>query len=45
LFGALMAVGLLGVPFAAYHSAALALVVGGIALARREPAWALVGQA
>jgi len=34
LFGALMAVGLLGEPFALYHVAALALVVGGIALAQ-----------
>ena len=38
LFGALMAVGLLGEPFAAYHIAALALVIGGIALAQRSPA-------
>ena len=30
-FGALMAVGLLGEPFAAYHVVALALVVGGVA--------------
>jgi drug/metabolite transporter (DMT)-like permease len=34
-FGALMAVVLLGEPFAAYHVAALALVVGGIAIAQR----------
>jgi drug/metabolite transporter (DMT)-like permease len=38
VFGALMAVGLLGEPFAAYHVAALALVVGGIAIAQRAPA-------
>jgi drug/metabolite transporter (DMT)-like permease len=38
LFGALMAVGLLGEPFAPYHAAALGLVVGGIALAQRKPA-------
>jgi drug/metabolite transporter (DMT)-like permease len=37
VFGALMAVGLLGEPFAAYHVAALALVVGGIAIAQRGP--------
>ncbi len=36
-FGALMAVVLLGEPFAAYHVAALALVVGGIAVAQRGP--------
>jgi drug/metabolite transporter (DMT)-like permease len=36
LFGALMAVGLLGEPFAAYHVAALGLVVGGIMLAQRN---------
>ena len=35
LFGSLMAVGLLGEPFAPYHVVALALVVGGIALAQR----------
>ena len=35
LFGALMAVGLLGEPFAAYHVLALVLVVGGIAIAQR----------
>ncbi len=34
-FGALMAVVLLGEPFAAYHVVALALVVGGIAIAQR----------
>ncbi len=38
LFGALMAIGLLGEPFAAYHLLALALVVGGIAIAQRAPA-------
>ncbi len=36
-FGALMAVALLGEPFAYYHVAALALVVGGIAVAQRQP--------
>ncbi len=36
-FGALMAVVLLGEPFAAYHVVALALVVGGIAVAQRGP--------
>lgn len=36
-FGALMAVVLLGEPFAAYHVVALALVVGGIAVAQRSP--------
>ena len=35
VFGAIMAVVLLGEPFAAYHVIALALVVGGIALAQR----------
>ena len=35
VFGALMAVVLLGEPFALYHVAALALVVGGIAVAQR----------
>jgi drug/metabolite transporter (DMT)-like permease len=38
LFGALMAILLLGEPFAAYHLFALALVVGGIAIAQRAPA-------
>lgn len=38
VFGALMAVLLLGEPFAAYHVAALGLVVGGIAVAQRGPA-------
>ena len=37
-FGALMAVVLLGEPFAAYHVVALVLVVGGIAIAQRGPA-------
>jgi drug/metabolite transporter (DMT)-like permease len=37
LFGALMAVGLLGEPFAPYHAVALCLVVGGIALAQASP--------
>jgi drug/metabolite transporter (DMT)-like permease len=36
-FGARMAVVLLGEPFAAYRVAALALVVGGIAIAERRP--------
>jgi drug/metabolite transporter (DMT)-like permease len=35
-FGALMAVVLLGEPFAFYHVAALGLVVGGIAIAQRR---------
>jgi drug/metabolite transporter (DMT)-like permease len=35
VFGALMAVALLGEPFASYHVVALALVVGGIAIAQR----------
>jgi drug/metabolite transporter (DMT)-like permease len=35
IFGALMAVGFLGEPLAAYHLVALALVIGGIALAQR----------
>jgi drug/metabolite transporter (DMT)-like permease len=34
-FGALMAVVLLGEPFATYHVVALALVVGGITIAQR----------
>jgi drug/metabolite transporter (DMT)-like permease len=34
IFGALMAVGLLGEPLAAYHVVALALVVGGIVAAQ-----------
>jgi drug/metabolite transporter (DMT)-like permease len=38
LFGALMAVVLLGEPFAAYHVVALALIVGGIAVAQFGPA-------
>jgi hypothetical protein len=32
-----MAVGLLGVPFAAYHVVASALAVGGVAVAQRAP--------
>jgi drug/metabolite transporter (DMT)-like permease len=36
-FGAPMAVVLLGEPFAAYHVAALALVVGRNAVAQRRP--------
>ncbi len=35
VFGAIMAVALLGEPFAAYHVVALVLVVGGIAIAQR----------
>ncbi len=35
VFGAIMAVGLLGEPFAAYHVVALALVIGGIAVAQK----------
>ena len=42
-FGALMAVVLLGEPFAAYHVVALALVVGGIAIAQRAPRQRLAG--
>ena len=42
-FGALMAVGLLGEPFAAYHVDALALVVGGVAIAQRAPRQRLAG--
>jgi drug/metabolite transporter (DMT)-like permease len=38
IFGAFLAVGLLGEPLAAYHLVALALVVGGIVLAQRGPA-------
>jgi drug/metabolite transporter (DMT)-like permease len=38
VFGALMAVGLLGEPLAPYHFVALALVIGGIALAQRGAA-------
>ena len=34
-FGAIMAVVILGEPFAAYHVVALILVVGGIAIAQR----------
>jgi drug/metabolite transporter (DMT)-like permease len=42
-FGALMAVGLLGEPFAAYHVVALVLVVGGVAIAQRAPRQRLAG--
>ncbi len=35
VFGAIMAVAILGEPFAAYHVVALLLVVGGIAIAQR----------
>jgi drug/metabolite transporter (DMT)-like permease len=42
-FGALMAVVLLGEPFAAYHVFALALVVGGVAIAQRAPRQRLAG--
>ena len=35
VFGAIMAVGILGEPFAVYHVLALLLVVGGIAIAQR----------
>ncbi len=43
VFGALMAVVLLGEPFAAYHVVALALVVGGVAVAQRAPRQRLAG--
>ena len=36
VFGAIMAVAILGEPFAAYHVLALVLVVGGIAIAQRS---------
>jgi drug/metabolite transporter (DMT)-like permease len=36
IFGALLAVALLGEPLAAYHFTAMALVMGGIALAQRK---------
>jgi drug/metabolite transporter (DMT)-like permease len=42
-FGALMAVVLLGEPFAVYHVVALALVVGGVAIAQRAPRQRLAG--
>ena len=42
-FGALMAVVLLGELFAAYHVVALALVVGGVAIAQRAPRQRLAG--
>ena len=38
VFGAMMAVVLLGEPLAAYHVVALALVVGGIAIAQKRAA-------
>jgi drug/metabolite transporter (DMT)-like permease len=38
IFGAFLAVALLGEPLAAYHLVALALVIGGIVLAQRGPA-------
>jgi drug/metabolite transporter (DMT)-like permease len=38
IFGAFLAVALLGEPLAAYHLIALALVIGGIVLAQRGPA-------
>jgi drug/metabolite transporter (DMT)-like permease len=37
LFSAIMAVGLLGEPFAPFHAVALVLVLGGILLAQRAP--------
>jgi len=37
LFSAIMAVSLLGEPFAPFHAVALVLVVGGILLAQRAP--------
>jgi drug/metabolite transporter (DMT)-like permease len=43
-FGALMAVVLLGEPFAVYHIVALALVVGGVAIAQRAPRQRLAGR-
>jgi len=42
-FGALMAVVLLGEPFAAYDVVALALVIGGVAVAQRAPRQRLAG--
>jgi drug/metabolite transporter (DMT)-like permease len=38
VFTAILAVALIGEPFAAYHAMALALVIGGIWLAQRTPA-------
>ncbi len=38
IWGAVLGIVLLGEPFAAYHGAALALVLGGIWLAERKPA-------
>ena len=40
IFGAIMAVVILGEPFALYHVLALLLVVGGIAIAQRGAAGA-----
>jgi len=37
VFAAIMAVGLLGEPFAPFHAVALVLVIGGILLAQRTP--------
>ncbi len=37
VFSAIMAVGLLGEPFAPFHAVALVLVIGGILLAQRTP--------
>ena len=42
-FGAPMAVVLLGEPFAAYDVVALALVVGGVAIAQRAPRQRVAG--
>jgi drug/metabolite transporter (DMT)-like permease len=43
VFAAIMAVALLGEPFAPFHAVALALVIGGILLAQRTPAAAHSG--
>jgi drug/metabolite transporter (DMT)-like permease len=45
VFSAILAVGLLGEPFAPYHGAALALVIGGILLAQRAAPSAAAGRA
>jgi drug/metabolite transporter (DMT)-like permease len=45
VFSAILAVGLLGEPFAAYHGAALVLVMGGILLAQRAAPSATAGRA
>ena len=37
VFSAIMAVALLGEPFAVYHAVALVLVIGGILLAQLAP--------